>query len=45
MDGGVPMAMTERRLNGAEVQSLTLGAVTGPQQGFLVLTVICEEER
>lgn len=26
------------------VQSLTLGAVTCPKQGFLVLTVICEEE-
>lgn len=42
VDFGVCTAVRVKRLGGGGARSLTLGAVTRPQQGFLVLTVICK---
>lgn len=40
---GVHRAVEGRRLDRGGAGPLTLGAVTSPKQGFLVLTVICKE--
>ena len=39
---GVCTAVRVKRLGGGGARSLTLGAVTCSQQGFLILTVICK---
>ena len=40
---GVHRAVEGRGLDRGGAGPLTLGAVTSPKQGFLVLTVICKE--